>query len=341
MPRVLLRAVLAALGVAHGVVLVDSVARAQAPAEPSADPLVAARALFAEALQDEQSGRAAQALEKFKQVRSVRDTASIEYRIGSCQEALGQLALACASYQMAAALGKAGDPESLAVASAASARVDALSRHLARLTLVTPDGLPPSTEVRLDGTALAPSSLGSPVWAEPGHHTVTATAEDAAPFRTEIALVEGAQMSLRVSLAVLPPRTPPGSDAPPGDAVQGGANGSTIAGGIALAGGATLVLGSAVLLVVRASDVRKLDDACPRGQCPAGSNVSDLESTRSRALVEGPLALGCGIAGVAAAAVGLYLVLAPRRSQGAPAAAYLAPFAGFGAPGVSLVGEFR
>ena len=94
-----------------------------------------------------------------------------------------------------------------------------------------------------------------------------------------------------------------------------------------------------MLLVVRASDITKLDDACPHGQCPPGSHVSDLESTRSRALVEGPLALGCGVAGVAAAAVGLYLVVVPRRASSA--AAYLAPFAGFGAPGVSLVGEFR
>jgi hypothetical protein len=341
MPKVLLRAVLAALGVVHGVVLAESVARAQAPAEPVADPLVGARALFAEALQDEQSGRPADALEKFKQVRSVRDTASIEYRIGSCQEALGQLLAACASYQMAAALGKSGDPESLAVAGAASARVDALSRHLARLTLVTPGGLPPSTEVRLDGAALAPSSLGNPVWVEPGHHTVTAMAENAAPFQTEIALGEGAEMSLKVSLAAPRPGAASDPGAAPEGAARGGASGSTIAGGIAVAGGAALVLGSAVLLVVRASDIAKLDDACPHGQCPPGSNVSALESTRSRALVEGPLALGCGIAGVAAAAVGLYLVVAPRRAPGTPAAAYLAPFAGFGASGVSLIGEFR
>ena len=342
MPRRVLRTALAALGIAHCVVLAQSAARAQDPPGTTADPLVAARALFASALQDEQAGRPAAALEKFESVRSVRDTASVEYRIGSCHEALGHALAAYGAYQAAAALGKTGDAGSQEVASAASARVDALASHLARLTLVSPAVVSAGTEVRLDGTALALSSLGSPMLVDPGRHTVTATAENAAPFQAEIALGEGGQMSLMITLGIPPSRPPLASGASSLEDSQRGATASQIAGRIAVAGGATLLLGSTILLLVRSADIAKLDDACPRGQCPAGSNVGDLESTRSRALVEGPLALGCGIAGVAAAAIGVYLVLAPRRStSGAGASAYFATLAGTGAPGVGISGEFQ
>jgi uncharacterized membrane protein len=68
------------------VFLVASVAGAQTSAPPSPDSLAAARALFGEALRDENSERFGEALEKFERVRAVRDTPSIEYRIGSCYE---------------------------------------------------------------------------------------------------------------------------------------------------------------------------------------------------------------------------------------------------------------
>ena len=107
-------------------------ARWRPPRSPAArptgpDPLAAARALFADALHDEEAGRFADALEKFERVRAVRDTASIEYRIGSCYEGLGQPAPAFRAYLAAQALG-ASDPQGADVSRAASDRLDALGR---------------------------------------------------------------------------------------------------------------------------------------------------------------------------------------------------------------------
>jgi hypothetical protein len=65
-------------------------ARAQAQSNNGVDGLDAARKLFADALRDEENGDFVSALEKFGRVRSVRDTASIEYRVGTCYEGLGK-----------------------------------------------------------------------------------------------------------------------------------------------------------------------------------------------------------------------------------------------------------
>src|ERR1700733_8556393 len=68
--------------------------------EESGD-LAAARALFAEALRDEEASRFPEALEKFRRVRAVRDTAAVEYRIGSCYEGLGRRAAAYDAFRRA------------------------------------------------------------------------------------------------------------------------------------------------------------------------------------------------------------------------------------------------
>ncbi len=110
---------------------------------PAADPLPAARALFADALRDEEAGRLADALDKFERVRAVRDTASVEYRIASCQEGLGQPVPAYRAYLAARTLA-ANDPQSADIARAASQRLDALSKQVAQLAITpTPTPAPP------------------------------------------------------------------------------------------------------------------------------------------------------------------------------------------------------
>jgi hypothetical protein len=279
------RTALVAAGVGMGVLLGHAprvqVAWAQSVAAPTPDPLVAARALFAEALQDEEAGRFAVALEKFERVRAVRDTASIEYRIASCHEGLGEPAEAYRAYDAAEALGRQ-DPQSADVARAASARRDALAKQVARLALVPPSPPPP---------------------------------------------------------APLEPRPAPVIETP-----APGAGRSPVPGWLAIGGGAAFVAASAILLVVRADDIAALDRACPGGRCPPGADANDLESTRTRALIEGPLAVACGVAGVAAAGIGLVLVES-ARGQGASAtrvpAARWAPLVAPGGAGIALAGSFR
>jgi hypothetical protein len=306
-------------------------------AQPSdTEGLAAARALFSEALRDEEAGRFADALQKFQRVREVRDTAPVEYRIGSCHEGLGHRVAAYAAYRDAVALGQ-DDANNLDVVRGALDRLDALGHYVARLTLVLPEGVPPDTEVRIDDAPVPRTEITRPVPVEPGAHVVTAVATDTPPFRSEIVLPAGAQASMTVSI---------GSAAAPAPrdvsrAITGSSSPRGRTAGFFLAGaGTTLVAAAVVLLVAREDDIATLDHACPAGACPPGANAGALESTRNRALVEGPVAGALGGVGAALVALGAYFVLSARAAQDPPTAA-VGPLVAADAFGLRVIGSFR
>jgi hypothetical protein len=120
------------------------------------------------------------------------------------------------------------------------------------------------------------------------------------------------------------------------------------AGWIAAGSGAVLVAASAVLLIVRHEDIAALDRDCPGGLCGPGVDRGDVESTRSRALVEGPVAVACGVAGLAAAGVGVVALVARPDAVSARrdpdrliASSTLAPMPVAGGAGMAIVGTFR
>jgi len=321
------RRALAALLFASTLAIEGSEAWAQPGAAP-ADPLAPARALFAEALSDEQAQRFSDALQKFQRVRAVRDTASVEYRIGTCYEGLGQPLPAFAAYRQAMVLGQS-DFESADVVTAAGDRLQALAKHIARLTLVLPSPAPTDVQIRIDDTPVSQLAVANPVPLEPGDHVVVVTAAGVAPYRSEVALSDGAQASLRVSL------TPLASGSASSDVPGESSAGSTsTAGWISIATGGALLATSAVLLVARHDDISTLDRDCPGGLCPPGANAPELDSTRSRAVAEGPTGVALGIAGIVAAGVGAVLVLAAKGTRVVP---LLVPNAG----GVAVAGVFR
>jgi hypothetical protein len=321
---------LAALGVAPAAVLVVAVAHAQAHDPTTSDPLAPARTLFGEALHDEEAGRFTSALEKFEQVRAVRDTASIEFRIGSCYEGLGKPAPAFGAYRAAVALGRE-DGKSVDVSQAASDRLEALGKLIAQLTLVMPSPPPAAVEVRIDDEVAAPVA-SEPIPLAPGHHVVSATAFNAVPFRSEIALAAGAQVVLTVVLE------PPPSEPEP---ARRKASAPATAGWLAIGAGAALLTSSAILLVARHDDIAALDRSCPGGICPPGVDANDLESRRSRALVEGPVAVACGVVGIGAALAGLYLVLAAHRPDVGGFAFPVVPVLAREAGGLAFTSTFR
>jgi hypothetical protein len=308
---------------------------APASAVPPADgnSLAAARALFASALHDEDAGRFALALEKFERVRSVRDTAAIEYRIGTCHEGLGALDRAFRAYTAAEALG-ANDPGSVDVAHAAVERLAALDARIARLTIVSAVG-PPDGEVRVDDALIPSAELRNPIPLLPGRHVVEARSAGRPSYRSEIALAEGAQVSLTVDFAPAPPTG--ASAAPPPEQRTPERDWRPAAGWIVAGGGVALGAAAALLLVLRHDDIEDLNRACPGGKCPAGADEGQLRATRSRALVEGPVAAGCAIGAVAAAALGIAWIVGGRGSSRAVAVG-VAPVA-YGAGGqVAMTG---
>jgi hypothetical protein len=334
-------------------------ARAQSGGDAS-DELAGARATFAEALRDEEAKRFAAALEKFRRVRTVRDTAAVEYRIGTCYEGLGLGVDAYTAYREATKLGQ-DDPRSAEVVAASADRLHALDKHLASLTLSLPSEAPSATEVRVDDRALPVASLQEPVVLEPGTHVVTAVAPGMTPSRSEIVLPEGAHVSLTIPMGppAPPPPPPPVAPAstnpmPEGDApaheadsLPGSASPSGTlrsAGWVAAVGGGALLVGGGVVWALRESDIGKLHEACPNGMCRAGSDESDLTATRNRALTEGPVAIALGAVGALALVSGAYLLWETRKddranTRGARKALVVPVLAQRGG-GAAVVGEF-
>jgi len=295
-------------------------ARAQAQSNNGVDGLDAARKLFADALRDEENGDFVSALEKFGRVRSVRDTASIEYRVGTCYEGLGRPASALAAYESAIVLGE-GEADSADVVRGARDRIHVVARRVARLTLRLSSLAPADSDVRIDDVPLSARERRASIPLDPGKHIVTATAAGALPYRGEINPSDGEEISMQIPLDPRPaaaaldasvrpeasaPATqmiPASRETPPAHSAR-----ATI-GWSALVGGGALIAASAVVLLVRDQQISDLSRSCPMGQCPRGANESALTGERSTALAEGPAGVAIGTVGLISAAVGAYFLL--------------------------------
>lgn len=282
------------------------VARAQQPPATEATPeqLAAARKLFGDALEDEKRKDFAAALEKLRKVREVRDTVPVRYRIAVCLEGMGKLASARAAYQDTTKPTAYPSPDDAEIAKTATAQATALDPRIPRLSLELPREAPAGVVAKVDGQL---ASTTEPNRLDAGDHEVTADAPGYRPFGSKVSLSDGAKVSLRVVLEKegAPPPPPP----PPSE----GKN--YLPAYIAFGGGALLLAGAGVSLVVRSSAISTVKDDCPGNVCPTAKK-SEVDSARDRAKLMVPIAIGLGAAGVAAAGVGVYFVLAPPAKKG-------------------------
>jgi hypothetical protein len=295
-----------------------SLSLASAPSRAQTeDELASARRLFTEAVGDQEAKRYDSALEKFRRVASVRNTANVRYRIASCLDALGHLAEALGDYEQAARLGET-DRSAVDAVRAASARAAQLDRLVPRLVLVLPPDAPPQTEIRVDDVTIDAASLRDALPLDPGHHTIAATAPGDAPFRTGVTLPEGSRVSISVTLVPEPggasepaptggataevPAPPP----PPHPAGHGAPVGAWVAIGL----GGALAAGSVVSFVLRASNLSTLDRDCAAAgsglSCPQ-SRQDEVSSARNAAQVQGPLGIGLAASAVVATGLGVWL----------------------------------
>jgi hypothetical protein len=300
--------------------------------------LAAARHLFAEGLADEQAGRQSAALDKFVRVQAVRDTQAVRYRIATCLEALGQLRAALAAYS-STSVAASTDAEGASIARSSREKVEALSKRVARLVVALPAHAPPDAVVKIDGEVLQANTIGTPIVVDPGPHEITATGSGVLPFRAQMTLAEGGQTSLDLPLvAVAPPHlapplespkppsqesppAPPSAPATPPPAASSAR--STTTGVVFLTAGGVLLAGATAILLARHSDIQSLESACPAGLCPTDQEAQ-LEATRNRALIEGPVGLGVGAVGVVAAGLGVYFL----ATSGSPAQTAVTPWLG-------------
>jgi hypothetical protein len=309
-----------ALVLASAVALHAGTGRAQTD-----DAVSAARRLFSEAVADEDARRYETALEKFRRVDAVKETANVLYRIASCLDALGRKAEALGAYDAVVRLG-AQDPASAEAVQASRARATQLEPSVARLSVVLPADAPADTEVHVDDAPVPRESLGASIPLEPGRHTLRATSTGRAPFETAVQLTAGGRVAITVTLQPAPtepvhadaPQPPPVQPAPTPAPAAGPPVGAWAAFGI----GGVLAVGSVVSLVLRSSNLATLSRDCtstPSGtlSCPS-SSMNEVNGAHDAAKVEGPLGIGLGAGAVVAIGIGTWLLFSgPSRDASA------------------------
>jgi hypothetical protein len=274
----------------------------------SEEALGAARTMFAEGLADENAKRYEAALEEFRRVAAVRETANVRYRIASCLEALGRRADALASYEAVVRIGE-GDATSADAVQEALARAVQLDRVVARLTISFRSPPPVGAEVRVDEALVDSKALGDPIRLDPGPHSVTATAPGSAPFRTAVTLSEGSRLSLAADLQPLS-----GAETAASSSRAQGTRSAPVGAYVALGVGGALAVGSVISLVLRASSLATLEGDCTGTgnslSCPQ-SRFAEVNGAHNAAQIEGPLGLGLGLGAAIAIAVGVWLIVTP------------------------------
>ena len=272
----------------------------------SDDALVGARQLFVEAVGDEDAKRYETALDKFRRVAAVKETANVRYRIASCLEALGRREEALASYDAAVRLG-AQDPSAADVVQASRARAAQIDPTVARLSVVVPSEVRPSTEVRVDDVAVDLGSGDISVPVDPGHHTIRATAPGCVPFETAVTLSAGGRVSITVTLQPGGTSPPPPPPPPPASPARTTPVGAWVAVGV----GGALAVGSVVSLVLRASNMSTLSRDCSTTSsgslaCPSAT-MDEVNGAHDAAKIEGPLGIGLAAGAVVAFGIGAWL----------------------------------
>ena len=301
------------------------VARAQAS---NRNPAVA-QALYDEARQLVQAGKFAEACPKFKESYELDPGGGTLLNLADCYEKQGKTALAWTTFKEAlVAAQRDGRRDRTEFA---NKHLAGLENRLARLTVQVPAGARVAgLSLSLDGSPLGDAAWGVAIPVDPGPHTVRAEAPGKQPFETavEVSPASGARVSLDVpSLADAPVASAPAASATPltssttpvprvdgggGEVNQGSSSRATagwIVGGVGVAS-----IGVASYFGLRAfSQWSVRESYCPQGLCKADA-VTPGKNANTAATISD---VGFGV-GLAAVAVGTYLVLSGHKK--APAA---------------------
>jgi hypothetical protein len=300
---------------------------AQSPAE-----INAARQAFKEGEEAERKGDYARALARFEAALKVKSTPQLHLRAGACQERLGQLTAALASYERG--LAKARETSNAPVTKVAEEQIAALRPRIPTVTITVPARLADAS-VKLDGAPVSPSALAGKLPVDPGPHRVHAEAPGYQPRDFEFTATERQASAVEVDLTPVGGTTAAAAAAPPPPAP------SKLPGALLTAGGGAMLAGGVALLVVSFLKDGSINDLCggpERLRCPASRKDAILADV-SAANAMRFSGIGVAAAGVGVGVAGVYLLVRkpPVQSTGAVRAF---PIAGPGALGLAASGAF-
>lgn len=185
---------------------------ASAAADPPADDLAAAEALFDAGKKLEAAGNYAEACAKFEASQRLDAGLGTMLYLADCYEKIGRAASAWAKFREAAALAKAAgqaDRERTA-----RTRATALEGKLFKLTLAVEEPDRGGLEIRRGGTIVKKEVFGVPVPIDPGKYAITVTAPGTKSWSISIEIPTAAG-DRTVKIPPLEPDTPATQTAAP------------------------------------------------------------------------------------------------------------------------------
>ncbi len=321
-----------ALALGTAATLTPRVASAQ-----SEEELKQARELFQEAYKDEQEQRYEQALEKFRRVAKVKESASVRYRIASVLEAMKRYREAKDAYRALAAMKDSLPEKDQPIAESAAVRAAELDKKTPRIVVSVAGQSPPAdARVTVDGV---PVPTGRPIEQDPGEHVVQATAGGMRPFEQRVTLPDvNSEVPATVTFE------PDKGGEPPGG---GGKKDNTLA-YVALGGGGVLLATGIILLVAREGAIDDIKTLCPNPSACPRTNEAEVRDKEDQANLFLPLGVGFTVVGAAAAGLGVYMLVkkptgdaaAPPPSSGRAASLRVSPSWVRGGGLVGLNGTF-
>lgn len=287
---------------------------AAGPAAAQNADLAQAKKWFNEAAAADKKGDCRTAVELYRKALAVKETPQLHLRVGTCQDKLGDLAGAEASYEKAVARAEqAGAKDALDVA---KEELEKIRPRVPRVTF-TMTAPPADLALQLDGQALAASSLETALPLNPGEHRVVAESGKAR-FDKGFTLAERERITIPIDLpgatsAAPQPVAPEAPTTPPEGDTGGGANVPAIA---LLAGGGAALVGGVVLVIVSFAKDSSIDDDCggpDRPSCPESAR-EDIESRIDSVNLFRGLGFGLAGAGLVAAGIGTTLLVTSSTS---------------------------
>ncbi len=312
------------LSIGLALLLVPSAALAQARPDPAA-----AQALFFDARSLMEAGRYSEACPKLEESLRLDAGIGTRFNLADCNERIGKITSAWAGFLDVAAQSKAA--KQLDRERVARKRAAALESRLPKL-VVEIDGASEGLDVQRDGSTIGVAAWGVAIPVDPGTHRISASAPGKATWETTVEVAEGATVRVPVPRDLAPVY---GSVA---DTRRGATHrtlGWLSAGLGAAALGVGLGFGLSSLSSRNDSRTHCTGDACDA----AGLRL------REDAITSGSIATIASIAGGAAVAGGLILVL--TAPSGAPSSHEPAgkvratPTMAMGGGGLMLQGVFQ
>lgn len=288
------------------------------------------------------------ACEKFADSERLDPALGTLINLALCHEKRGKNATAWGEFTDAAAQARRlaqHDREEFA-----HAHAEALEKKLQKIIVEIPNP-PAGTEVRLDGTALPLTVMGTEIPLDPGDHELLVTAPGKKPWRQAKLNLGPSAVVTRVAVTLEdagPPGAPPveaaaplplrGASVEPSDVQRSGSSGQRTAGFVVGGVGIAGVAVGAVMLGLASSMSHQADREVLAGQVTTGTSDHDT------ALSDQTVGLVVGGVGIAALVVGTVLVLtggsSGDRKAGPSMALHVLPQFGPGAGGAGVGGAF-